>query len=313
MLAAVILGALIGALILAVAWLLTAHPTPPIVQLARFDARADVPPPGALLDTATGQQPPARSWTRIEVRLGAALTARLTGMLTGRKTPSATLRQDLALTGRSMEELLGRKVIAAVAGLLVTGALMSQLRIVLGLPIPAGGTLLLALAGGAGMFLLPDLLARHEGARARRDFRLALSCWLDLIALEMAASAAPTEALPSAARIGAGWPMNLLRETLRHATLSGQDQADALTDLGDKIGVSELSDLGTLLASVGRDGARARDTLIARAATMRSTRVASVEGLAGQRTQSMLIAQVMIGASFILFLLYPAIINVMTL
>jgi Flp pilus assembly protein TadB len=105
--------------------------------------------------------------------------------------------------------------------------------------------------------------------------------------------------------------MALLRETLWRAALSGQDQWDALTDLGERIGVPELRDLGALVRLVGRDGARIRQTLTARAATMRRTQLADAEGEAGEKDQSMRLAQILIGFGFILFLTYPAVVNVL--
>ena len=117
---------------------------------------------------------------------------------------------------------------------------------------------MLALAAGIGFFFLPDLEARRAAGRRRQEFRRALGAYLDLVALEMAGSAAPAEALPNAARVGTGWPLALLRDTLWRATLSGTDPWKALTDLGQRIGVGELRDLGTLVRLVGRDGARVR-------------------------------------------------------
>ena len=87
----------------------------------------------------------------------------------------------------------------------------------------------------------------------------------------------------------------------------------ALTELGNRIGVGELRDLGGLVQLVGRDGARVRATLTARAASMRRRELADAEGQAGQRDQSMLMAQVLIGFGFVVFLAYPAIVNLMAI
>jgi Flp pilus assembly protein TadB len=222
-----------------------------------------------------------------------------------------SLRQDLALTGDSFEAVIGRKLLGFLAGFLLVIGTIVGLQVAAGIALPLGSPLLLALLVGAGFFFLPDLEARREAAARRRDFRRALSAYLDLVALEMAGSAAPTEALPNAARVGSGWAMALLRDTLFRATLAGRDQWDALNELGQRIGVTELSDLGNLVQLVGRDGARIRATLTARAATMRRRDLADAEGEAGQRDQSMLMAQVLIGFGFIVFLGYPAVVTVL--
>ena len=114
--------------------------------------------------------------------------------------------------------------------------------------------------------------------RRRAEFRHALGAYLDLVALEMAARAAPAEALPAAAKIGTGWPLALIRDTLYRATRAGRDPWAALGDLGQRIGVTELRDLGQLIALVAHDGARVRSTLTARAQTMRRHELAEPAG-----------------------------------
>ena len=223
-----------------------------------------------------------------------------------------SLRQDLALTGRTFEQALGRKVTLAGAGLVI-GLLGSA---VIGwagdITVPAGAPIVLAAAFAAIMFFLPDLEARQEAAKRRAEFRRALGAYLDLVALEMAGSAAPAEALPSAARIGTGWPLALIRDTLYRATRAGRSPWTALADLGQRIGVGELRDLGQLIALVSHDGARVRSTLTARAQTMRRHELADLQGKAGKADQSMRIAQILIGLGFIAFLGYPAVVAVMS-
>jgi Flp pilus assembly protein TadB len=298
MIAMALVGAAIGAGVFALVWRLFPPKTSPLVQLGRFDARDRTPPgPGSDRRVGAGVSARAGRWLSQELaRRGFAYT---------------TLRQDLALTGRTFESALGRKVLAFVAGFLLVAATAVAVQVAAGLSLPTGSPVVLALLVGGGFFFIPDLEARQEASARRRDFRRALGAYLDLVALEMAGSAAPTEALPNAARVGAGWPMALLRDTLWRATMSGQDQWEALTDLGTRIGVGELRDLGTLVRLVGRDGARVRQTLTARAATMRRRELAEAEGEAGQKDQSMLLAQILIGFGFILFITYPAVVAVM--
>ena len=75
--------------------------------------------------------------------------------------------------------------------------------------------------------------------------------------------------------------------------------------------MAELRDLGQLIGLVSHDGARVRQTLTARAATMRRRELADLAGDAGKRDQSMRLAQVLIGIGFILFIGFPAVINVL--
>jgi Flp pilus assembly protein TadB len=298
-----LVGAALGAVLFAVVWRLS-PPTPsPLVQLGRFDARYrnPTPSPGGVHPDAGAEGRRAETW------LGRWAAAEL-----GRRGITyTTLRQDLALTGRSFEAVMGRKVVAAVAGFVLALAALAGLQLTGGVALPPGAPVVVAALVAAGFFFLPDLEARGQAHRRRRDFRRALGSYLDLVALEMAGSAAPAEALPNAARVGAGWPLALLRDTLFRATRSGRDPWTALTELGERIAVPELRDLGMLVRLVAHDGARVRQTLTARAATIRRRELAEAEGTAGERDESMRMAQVLIGFGFVVFIGYPAVVNVL--
>jgi Flp pilus assembly protein TadB len=281
--------------------------TSPLVQLAQLDAQHA--PGTAAAPSAPTAVTAGGDWLgAVRSRAGSWLAHQLRR----RGIAYTSLRQDLALTGRTFEQALGRKVTLAGAGLLI-GLLGSA---VIGwagdIPIPAGAPVVLAAVFAAIMFFLPDLEARQEAAKRRAEFRRALETYLDLVALEMAGSAAPAEALPSAARIGTGWPLALIRDTLYRATRAGRSPWTALADLGQRIGVGELRDLGQLIALVSHDGARVRSTLTARAQTMRRHELADLQGNAGKADQSMRIAQILIGLGFIAFLGYPAVVAVMS-
>ena len=94
---------------------------------------------------------------------------------------------------------------------------------------------------------------------------------------------------------------------LANARLFGTTPWAALGELGREIGVEELSDLAAALTLAADDGAKIRQSLAARAATMRRRELADVEGEAGEKSQSMLVAQLVICAGFMVFLAYPAI------
>jgi len=309
MIAMTLVGAALGGVLFAVLLRLAPPRLSPLVKLGRLDAQYQAA--GSNREGISGRNQgglgTGGTGAAVQGRLGRLVAAEFTR----RGFSHTTLRQDLALTGQDLEDVMGRKVISAVAGLLLALLVMVGLQITSGLRLPPGAPIAAALVVAAGFFFLPDLEARQQAAGRRRDFRRAFGAYLDLVALEMAGAAAPAQALTSAARVGAGWPMALLRDTLFRATRSGKDQWAALTDLGVRIGVAELRDLGALVRLVERDGARVRMTLSARAATMRRRELADAQGLAAERDQSMRLAQVVIGFGFVVFLAYPAIVNVM--
>jgi len=295
------LGAALGASLVLAVWALLPARTSLPQQLARFDARTSAGP-----DPAYGRLGPlarARRW------LGDALTVRLARHgITYR-----SLHPDLALTGRTLEEVMAAKLLAFVTGVVLVVATLVTVEAATDVTLPLLSPAVLALGVGTGLFFVPDLTERRLAATRRREFRRALGAWLDLVALEMAGSAAPAEALPTAARVSTTWPMVVLGDTLYRATTAGQDHWEALTDLGHRIGIPELIDLATLARLVGRDGARVRDTLTARAASMRRALLAETDSRSRQQDQSMLVAQILIGLGFIVFVMYPAIVNVMAL
>lgn len=308
MIAMTLVGAGIGGLLFALLLQLAPPRTSPLVQLGRLDAHHQAAGSGTPAhDRQAGPASGATGGAVAQSRLGRAVMAELTR----RGFSQLRLRQDLALTGRQLEDVMGRKVVAAIAGFLLALLTLVGLQLTSGLRLPLGVPLAVAVVVAVGFFFLPDLEARSQAADRRRDFRRALGAYLDLVALEMAGSAAPAQALTSAARVGAGWPMALLRDTLFRATRAGTDQWAALTELGVRIGVPELRDLGALVRLVEHDGARVRTTLSARAATMRRRELADAQGQAGERDQSMRLAQVVIGFGFVVFIGYPAVVNVM--
>lgn len=184
------------------------------------------------------------------------------------------------------------------------------LKYVAGIGLPTFAPLAVAVITAAVLFVAPDVDVRKAAVKRRQEFTEQLSVYLDLVSLKMAGHAAAAAALPEAAQRGGGWPMMLIRDTLFRARLSGQDEWDALAQLGQRIGVADLRELGALIKLVANDGAQVRNTLTARAASMRRARLADEEGNAEERNQSMRLAQMLIAFGFMLFVGYPAFVNI---
>lgn len=289
-----LVGAATGAAVFALVVLLRPPRVDPLVALGRIDAaRATARPEFSM---------PARSGPT--ERLG----GRLSDLFTRRGVRYTSLRQDLALTGRSFDAVMGQKAALAVVGFLLALLMLTAIGAA-GLVLPAVGWLVTATTLAAVMFVVPDLDARTTARRRRSEFTRALGAYLDWVSLEMAGRAAAEQALPDAARIGEAWPLALIRQTVAHAARSGTDVWVALADLGERIGVAHLVELGALVRLVAHDGARVRDTLSARAASIRAEELADAEGTAGKRDQSMLLAQVLLGIGFAVFVGYPAVVN----
>jgi tight adherence protein C len=248
---------------------------------------------------------PARTAADRQGRIGAWVSAEMAR----RGIRYTSLRHDLALTGQSFETLMGRKVVASVGGFLVGLVALATLQYVAGVGLPTGAPLAVAVIAGVALFVAPDIDVRKEAKKRRAEFTEQLSIFLDLVSLKMAGHAAAA-ALPEAAQRGGGWPMMLIRDTLFRARLSGQDEWDALGQLGERIAVPDLRELGALVKLVADDGAQVRTTLTARAASMRRARLADEEGNAEERNQSMRLAHMLIAVGFMVFVGYPTFVNI---
>jgi Flp pilus assembly protein TadB len=160
--------------------------------------------------------------------------------------------------------------------------------------------------------LLPTAQAASRATVRRNDFRHVVGSFLDLVALNLSGGRGIPEALNSAASVSDGWAMVRLRDCLQVARLQGITPWMALGQLGDETGVAELRDLSAALELVADDGAKVRESLAARAASLRRRELADAEGRAQARSQSMLVAQVLLAIGFLLFLIYPAITRVLS-
>ncbi|HLX50436.1 MAG TPA: type II secretion system F family protein [Streptosporangiaceae bacterium] len=217
-----------------------------------------------------------------------------------------SLRSNLLLAGKSFENYLVTKVLLGFFGLLVT-PIFFYLLSVFGMRLPFFVPAWLSLTVAVIFFFLPDLEVKQKADQRRRDFRHAIGAFLDLVAMSLAGGRGVPEALMSASEIGGGWAMGLIKDTLANARITGRTPWQALGKLGEEIKIDELRDLSAALSLVAEDGAKVRESLTARAATLRRREIAELQGQAGERSQSMLVAQMIMCAGFMVFLIYPAI------
>src|SRR6266571_3869706 len=161
-----------------------------------------------------------------------------------------SLRASLALVGKSFENYLATKLLLALL-----------------------------------FFFLPDLELKRKVDKRRRDFRHAIGAFLDLVSMNLAGGRGVPEALMSASEIGTGWAMWRIRDALVNARITGQTPWQALGVLGDEVRIDELRDLSAALSLVAEDGAKVRESLVARAESLRRRELTDLEGQAGERSQ----------------------------
>lgn len=281
------------------------RPAPP--TLAAALRHLDQPPP--LRTTARTAPPSAAPDAGDRVRLW---LARRTDMpaLSFLSGLSGDAEADLAVTGTAGELHAGAKALSALTGLAAPLALATLLQLA-GLRLPLLVPLWLCLTGAIVGYLLPDLRLRRRAADARRAFRTSVGAYLDLVAMRMASGSGLAEALTDAASIGHGPAFARIRGALADARTDGLTPAQALGLLGTQLHLPDLVDVSTRLRLVDTSGAQAQQSLRAQAASLRDRELADAQGRANEQSQSMLVAQVVLGFGFVLFLGYPAVARVL--
>lgn len=295
-------GALSGAGVLMLVLILAPPAIQPAAALAELDSQRDE---RRLRQEARRLNPRERALPDWLDALGyrAAALLRRTGIDLG------TLNSDLSVLGRSLERHL---VTSLLLGLLGFGAplLVTALGTLAGRPM-GSLPLLACLVLGAAMAALPTARLRSRATQARRDFRHVVGSFLDLVSMSLSAGRGVPEALDAASALSDDPAMARIRDALAAARLRGETPWAAMGRLGETLRIDELRDLSAALALVAEDGAKIRESLSARASSMRRRELADAEGRAGENSESMLVAQLVIAIGFIVFLVYPALSGIM--
>ena len=295
-------GALSGAGVLMLVLILAPPAIQPAAALAELDSQRDE---RRLRQEARRLNPRERALPDWLDALGyrAAALLRRTGIDLG------ALNSDLSVLGRSLERHL---VTSLLLGLLGFGAplLVTALGTLAGRPM-GSLPLLACLVLGAAMAALPTARLRSRAAQARRDFRHVVGSFLDLVSMSLSAGRGVPEALDAASTLSDDPAMARIRDALAAARLRGETPWAAMGRLGETLRIDELRDLSAALALVAEDGAKIRESLSARATSMRRRELADAEGRAGENSESMLVAQLVIAIGFIVFLVYPALSGIM--
>ncbi|MFC5829523.1 hypothetical protein [Nonomuraea insulae] len=219
-------------------------------------------------------------------------------------------RGDLALLGISVERFTLQRIVFLLAGLFLPVPL-NLLCTLSGLPlpwaVPAGVGVVLALL----FVLIPDISARRQAHERRQEFQAALATYLDMVALERAAGAGPPQALQAPVDICQGWVFGQIAQVLQHAKRAGEQPWHGLGSLGERVGISQLTELADIAEDAGSEGTRVLSTLLAKAQSMRTAALADARARANSRTSEMPIA---IGVSifgFLVLVCFPAIHRIM--
>lgn len=220
------------------------------------------------------------------------------------------LHPDLRLVGRTVEEHLGEKVLLAVFGFLLPTA-SAALALLGGAAVPIVAPLGAGIVLGAAFFFVPDLTLRSQAAARRAGFRHALGSFLDLAVIGLAGGAGVEGAIRDAAAVGGGWSFAQLRGALAATNLTGETVWTALARLGRELDVPEVVEMAASVALAGTEGARVRESLAAKAATLRDRALAETEAEAQSATERMAVPVVLLFLGFLVLIGYPALSTVL--
>jgi len=233
----------------------------------------------------------------------ASLMDRVLPRLSG--APSVQRSADLAVCDRTEDWFVQQRfvwaLLASVPGLGLFA--ISTWGVALFFPPP------LLLAASAAGLVVGWFYARvdlHSDAEnARRDFRHALAAYLELVTILMSGGAGVETSMFDAAALGRGSAFRHLRSALSAAHARREPPWFGLGQLGSRIGVSELEELEASMTLAG-GGAQVRDSLAAKAASMRMRDLADVESEAQARSETMVLPVALMFAGFLVLIGYPA-------
>ena len=289
-----VLGAGIGAGLLIVAVAVWTPVRPPLRQAL------------AALDGPSGNGGEESEGTGRLRRSLVAAVRRWDGSMSGLLTDAAELR----VVGRSIEEQVVAKLAYAAALAVLPAATVAVSRAAgaaVSLTLAVLPAVVLAVVG----FVLPDLKIRARATERREEFNRDLSSYLDLVAILLAGGSGTEPALYRAAEAGTGWVFSELQAALDRCRLTGQTPWHSLAQLGDDLGVPELTELAATTGLAGSQGARIRESLGQRARSLRSRQLAEVETAAETATERMTVPVVILAAGFVAFVGYPAVSTVL--
>ncbi|HEX3841274.1 MAG TPA: type II secretion system F family protein [Acidimicrobiales bacterium] len=221
------------------------------------------------------------------------------------------LTPSLSVTGTSPAQLASRVVAAAGTGLLAPPVIWAAAEAA-GISMPAVLPILLALLLipiGAG---LPIALLKADAKDRRQHFRTVIGTYVDLVVLSLAGGAGIEESLLAASSVSSDWAARRISKALLLARDAGESAWEALSGLGHELDLPELIELSATLQLAGTEGARVRQSLSARAVSLRRHEQAEAESSANAMTERLFLPGTLLLLGFLLFIGYPAFSRILT-
>jgi tight adherence protein C len=222
------------------------------------------------------------------------------------------LSADLTVLGRTAETFAAARL-QLCATLTALPFLVSVALAATGATLNVPLTLIAMAAGAAAGVALSRLALASEAAGRRRRFAEELAAYLDLVAQLVAGGAGIDEALWRAARSTNTPGLMMIRDTIAAARVRRRSEWVELGALATRARLPELAEVVTAIQLAASDGARIRDSLHAKARTLRNTATAEQLAAANRTSEVMggpLIAMLL---GFLAVVLAPALAQVLSI
>ncbi len=219
------------------------------------------PPPSlapAMVTHRTGVSVAARRQAAPEVgnRLSRARSAErdLAGG-PGRLSLYRDLAGDLRVVDYGLEYVIYQQIATTLAGILFPLVFMTLFLPILGVAAPPLVAVFLCIASAAAGFYLPLYSLRQDALARRQEFAAALSHYVSFVDVMVSGGNSIDGSFEFAAELGEGWVWDELRFSIASASSATLAPYRALRDLGDELGVIELSNLARRLEQTQSTGA----------------------------------------------------------
>jgi tight adherence protein C len=238
-------------------------------------------------------------------RLDRWTAMRVANVVRERRYFERELETRLALTNSTLEALAARCLVSAsIGGLLpaFTWTVVGAAGISVPLLVPVGAGIVVGIC--AALFPVAELNA--EANRCRQHARKVICSFLDLVVLGLAGGMGIESALLAAAQLGENAVSRRIFATLSLSRDTGEPPWEALSRLGETLGIAEFSELAAMAGLAGMEGAKIRSTLAARAASIRRHELADAEAQANALTERLFIPGAFLLVGFLIFIGFPA-------
>jgi tight adherence protein C len=248
--------------------------------------------------------PPSNDRNTVE-RAGATVASWLRQGPVGATHWWTALTPYLAITGEPIERVVSRSLVLGSGGLILPPVLWAVAQAFGGtLPI-LGPFLLVVIAAPVGV-MVPFLQLVAHGRERQHHARVVLGSFVDLVVLSLAGGVGVEGALFASSQVSGDWMAKRIARALLWARDGGLSPWVALGELGTEIGVVELVELSATLQLAGTEGARIRQSLSARAVSLRRHEQAEAESRANAVTERLFLPGALLLIGFLLFIGYPA-------